>query len=312
MFSLRFHGSSPSYLSARAALLIGVILSNTAPCALAQGSRSITQPLSPTSLNVFNFGPHSFKVQYPAGSSFSGIDMTVDTVPLTQSAFSQRVFGTQFSKAVCDVYLSEGGNCIDYQVTCSNVEHRPVPCPSVINAYIAVETSFNSNQSIVNPGFLTTPIGENSWSNILTAFYLMRIDPTARGHTKGFSEFVSVVLGASNQEGLGEFSFDAPLRNQDPRAFPPETSIPVSFTLTSIAHSGQPVTDAIAGVTVLMVSNAQGHTVSERVFSEQNAFKYVSGVYEFSLPSQTFAPGTYILTVYGDAFASHATSFTIQ
>ena len=306
MFSLRLHGSSPSYLSAQAALLVAGILSSTAPCALAQSSQSITQPLSPTSLNIFNFGPHSFKVQYPAGSSFPAIEMTVDAIQLSQSAFNQRVAGTQFSHAVCDVYLGEAGNCIDYHVTC-----QPVRCPSVKTGYITVETSFNNNQSIVNPGFLTTPIGENSWSNILTAFYLMRIDPTARGHTNGFSEFVSVALGSTNQEGLGQFSFDIPLRNQDPRVFQPGTAISASFSLTSIAHSGQRVTDAIAGLTVLMVADALGHHVSEPVFSKQNAFKYAGGVYEFPLPAQTFAAGTYILTVSGDAFASQATSFTI-
>ncbi len=301
MWSLRLKGSSQS----RARLLVA-ILSATGICALAQSSIPITQPLSPTALNIFNFGPHSFKVQYPSGSSFPSTEMTVDAVQISQSTFSQRVANTQFSHAVCDIYLSEAGNCIDYKVTCS-----PSPCPPGKTGYITVETSFNSNQSIVNPGFLTTPIGENSWSNILTAFYLTRIDPTARGHTKGFSEFVAVSLGTTNPEGLGNFSFDAPLRSQDPRSFPPGTAIPVNFSLTSAAHSGQPVTDAIASLTVLLTPSGISHP-AESVYSKQNAFKYVDGMYEFTLPAQNFAPGTYILTVYGDAFATQATSFTIK
>jgi hypothetical protein len=313
MFSPRLNGSSTFLLSARAVSLVAAILS-IASFALAQNSKSITEPLSPTSLNIFNFDEHSFKVQYPPGSSFPPTDMTVEANPLTQPAFSERVAGTQFSNAVCDVYLGGAAECIDYKVTCSYpLSQQPKPCPAGKTGYITVETSFNSNQSIVNPGFLTTPNGENYWSNILTAFYLMRIDPTSRGHTKGFSEFVSVALGATDQQGLGDFSFDAPLRSQDPRSFPPGVAIPINFSLTSAAHPGQPVTGAIAGLTVLMVTNGLGQRVSDPVFSEEGAFHYVGGgIYNFSLPAQTFPKGTYILTVFGDAFATQATSFTIQ
>ena len=56
---------------------------------------SITQPLSPTAPNTFSFGPHNFTVQYPAGTSFSGVSMTVVAAQATQrhssSAFPVRV-----------------------------------------------------------------------------------------------------------------------------------------------------------------------------------------------------------------------------
>jgi hypothetical protein len=286
-----------------------VVLPAVTAVACAQKPPSITQPLSPTALNVFNFGPHSFKVMYPAGTSFSGIEMTVTAVPLTQSEFSQLVAGTRFAKASCDVYVGEAGNCIDYQVTCSNIEGQPVACPSESTASIAVLTSFNSNQAIVNPGFLTAPIGTDAWVNILDAYCFMRIDPTAHGHTKGFSQFIAVALGATHAQGLGKFSFNAPLRDSDPRSFPSGVGIPVSFRLTT--DPGEPVTDATAGLTVLMVLNGEGQAVSEPVFAEQNPFKYGVGNYEFTLP-RNFAPGGYILTVYGNAFATQSTSFTIR
>jgi hypothetical protein len=295
----------------RITLRAAVVLLAVTAVTYAQKPPSITQPLSPTALNVFNFGPHSFKVMYPAGTSFSGIEMTVTAVPLSQSEFSQLVAGTQFANASCDVYLGEAGNCIDYQVTCSNAEQQPVACPSETTASIAVLTSFNSNQAIVNPGLFTAPIGTDSWTNILDAYYFMRIDPTAHGHTKGFSQFVAVALGATDAQGLGKFSFNAPLRKDDPRSFPAGIGIPVSFSLISATHPGEPVTDATAGLTVLMVLNGKGQAVSEPVFAEQNPFKYSDGNYEFTLP-RNFAPGGYILTVYGNAFATQSTSFTIQ
>ena len=309
MFLLRSSATSPR---ARAALLVAAVLSTTASFAPAQNSISITHPLSPTSLNVFNFGPHSFKVQYPAGTEFSGIDMTVVAEPLSPSAFAQRVANTQFHQAACDIYLGEAGNCIDYLVTCSNPVGGQVSCPSTKSAYISVETSFNSNQTIVNPGFLTTPIDKNEWSNILDAFYEMRIDPTAHGHTNGFSEFVAVALGATNPEGPGNFAIEPPLQNSDPRSFPDGSSIPVAFTLSSASHPGEPVTDATAGLTVLMVANAENQRVSEAVFAQQIAFHYEGGAYRFDLSTKKLPKGTYVLTIFGDAFASVATTFTLH
>ena len=275
-------------------------------------SQSITLLLSPSSLNVFNFGPHSFKVLYPPGSRFSGVYMTVTAAQLSESAFKQRVMGTQFANSVCVAYSGESGNCIDYQVTCSNVAHEPITCPRGTTSHIGVQSSFDTMQSITNPGLLTTPIGTDSWQNILDEFFLMRIDPTAHGHTNGFSEFVVVSLGTTNQEGAGQLAFNSPLRRQDPRMFPAGViTIPVSFTLSSTAHFGQPVTDAIASISVLMVADATGHRTSTVVFTRPNAFTYTGGSYEFKLPAAAFPRGTYILTVYGDAFASQAVAFTI-
>ena len=277
-----------------------------------QSSQSITLPLSPSALNVFNFGPHSFKVQYPAGSHFSGVDMTVTAVQLSQSAYKQRVAGTQFSSSVCIAYNGESGNCIDYHVTCSNTAGQPIACPATSTSSISVQTSFDTGQSVTNPGFLTAPIGTDYWNNILDAFSLMRIDPTAHGHTKGFSEFVVVSLGSTNAEGAGALTFNSPLLIQEQRSFPVGASVPVAFTLTSFAHAGQPVTDAVADISVLMVVDARGDPSLNVVLTREEAFTYTGGRYEFTLPSATWPAGAYLLTVYGNAFASQAVLFTIK
>src|SRR6202022_1302738 len=94
-------------------------------------------------------------------------------------------------------------NCVDYQVTCSTLSGSAVSCPSVSTPTISVKTSFDTLQQIINPGFLTAPIGTNQWENIFTAFFLQRVDPTVKGHTSGFSEFFAVDLGATNAQGEG-------------------------------------------------------------------------------------------------------------
>jgi hypothetical protein len=274
------------------------------------GDPSITEPLSPTVLNIFNFGPHIFKVQYPPGVSFSGVDMTVDAISITQSEFRGRVSNTSFANSLCVVYTEEGA-CIDYQVTCSNSSGQPLTCPGAPSPYISVDTSFDTEQSIINPGLLTTPIGLNEWENALVTYYQMRIDPTAHGRTKGFSEFVAVSQGASNSQGLGNLTFNAPLRSTDPRTFPAGSVIPVSFNLVSVAHPGK-VTDASASLSVLMVANGSGKTVSKAIFHQSNAFVYENGSYQFPLQAQKYAAGKYILTVYGNAFAAQEVSFQIQ
>ena len=274
-------------------------------------SQSITQPLSPTAPNTFNFGPHNFTVQYPAGTSFSGVNMTVVAAQSTQGSIRQRFAGTPFANALCIVYSGAGGNCVDYQVTCSTTSGSQITCPNESTPTITVKTSYDTQQQIINPGFLTTPIGTNEWTNIFTAFYLQRIDPTTKGRTSGFSEFVAVDLGATNREGAGNLQFLPPLQQNDARIFPVGTIIPVEFHLTSIAQPSESITDATAGITVVMTSNANGNPTSSDVLEKSSAFAYTGGNYVYSLNTNGYAPGTYNITVYGNAFVAQQVQFTL-
>jgi hypothetical protein len=291
--------------------MIVSILGIAGAAARAQTSQSITLPLSPTALNVFNFGPHSFKVQYPPGTAFSGVVMTVTAQQLSQSTFHVRVAGTQFANALCVVYSGESGFCIDYKVTCANAAKHTMICPRTDPGYITVESSFNTTQSVTNPGFLDAPNETNSWTNILYQYFQVRIDPTPTGHTNGFSEFVVAALGATNGQGPAQLSLNAPLRNPDPRVFRAGTAIPVSFTLASTRHPGA-VTDAKASLSIVMTAGSPGTKTPAVVFAQQNAFLFANGSYSFTIPSQSFKPGTYSLTIYGNAFPSTAVSFTIR
>ena len=282
--------------------------SDIAMASAAPFNQEITQPLSPTQPNVFNFGTHSFVVQYPPGTNFSNVNMTTAAVEITQAEFQGRVAGTQFANSSCIVYAGAGGNCMDYQVTCSGNAGHPIACPSVAQPTIAVQTNFGTLQPIVNPGFLTTPIGQNNWQNIFTGFS----DPSVRGRTKGFSEFVAVDLGATNTQGPGNLTFLAPLRPTDPKVFGTGLAIPVTFQLASVTNPGQAVTDAVANLTLEMVSNATGQAESNVVLALTNAFKFENGGYFYKINATTFAPGTYVLTVYGNAFAAQHVEFSIQ
>jgi YVTN family beta-propeller protein len=274
-------------------------------------SQSITQPLSPTAPNTFNYGPHNFTVTYPAGASFSGVNMTVVAAQATQASIQQRLAGTQFANAACIAYSGAGGNCLDYKVTCSNTGGSQITCPSESSPTITVKTSFDTLQPITNPGFLTTPIGTNNWTNIFDSFYLQRIDPTMKGKTSGFSEFVAVDLGATNGEGAGTFQFLAPLQSNDQRSFPVGASIPVKFHLASVANPAVPITDATAGITVVMISDASGNPTSNLVLEKPAAFTYGGGNYSYLLSTSGYAPGTYNITVYGNAFVAQQVEFTL-
>jgi YVTN family beta-propeller protein len=274
-------------------------------------SQSITQPLSPTAPNQFSFASHNFTVQYPAGTSFSGVDMTVVAAQASQATFKQRVAGTAFANATCIVYTGAGGNCVDYHVSCSASMGGAISCPSTATPSISVKTSFDTQQQIINPAFLTTPIGTNAWSNIFDSFSLQRIDPTVKGRTKGFSEFVAAELGATNSQGAATFQFLWPLRQEDARVFRAGSVIPALFRLTSIANPKKPVTDAKANISLQMVADAEGNATSDSIVEEGCEIGHFGGIYFFFLNTKHFESGKYVLTVYGNAFSAQQVEFTI-
>jgi YVTN family beta-propeller protein/probable HAF family extracellular repeat protein len=284
----------------------GILITSAPPM-----SQSITQPLSPTAPNQFNYGPHNFTVQYPAGTEFSGVNMTVVAVQATQASIQQRLAGTQFANAACIVYSGAGGNCVDYQVTCTNTSGSQITCPSESAPTIVVKSSFDTLQPITNPGFLTTPIGTNDWTNIFDSFFLQRIDPTMKAKTSGFSEFVAVDLGATNNQGAGAFRFQAPLLSSDQRVFPVGESIPVKFHLASVANLAVPISDATAGITVVMISDAFGNPTTNLILEKPASFTYSGGNYAYSLNTTGYAAGTYNITVYGNAFVAQQVEFTL-
>ncbi len=279
---------------------IGVAIASAPPTEL-----QITLPLSPTQPNVFNFGTNNQVVQYPPGTSFSGVNMTTTAAEITQAQFQKRVAGTTFANATCIVYSGTGGNCVDYQVKCSDNNGNPIACPSEAEPIIAVQTGFSPTQAIINPGYLTTPIGQNLWKNIFTGY----ADPTVKGRTSGFSEFVAVTLGATNPQGLARFKIIRPVL---PRNYYHGKKIPVAIRLTSVAN-GKPITDAKVSISVVMIADANGNPTQQVVLSKRNAFKRTGdrGIYTINIWAGNYAVGTYIVTIYGNAFPAYQGQFKI-
>jgi uncharacterized repeat protein (TIGR03803 family)/YVTN family beta-propeller protein len=303
-------GNNVSIISTATNTITGTVAVGNAPIGVATGSSptttlQITQPLSPTQPNTFNFTTHSYGVQYPPGTQFSGVNMTVTAVEITQSQFRNRVAHTQFANANCIVYGGSGGNCVDYQVTCSDASGNSVPCPSESQPTIAVQTSFSTSQPIINPGFLTTPIGQNQWTNIFTGFS----DPTVKGKTQGFSEFVAVDLGVTDAQGLAQLQILHPV-------FPVNLfmghDVGIVVQLTSVA-TGKPFPKGEVSMSVEMIADANGNPTQEIVFEKKNCFKQkdAPGRYEYDLPAAEYAAGTYLVTIYGNSFPAYQGQFKI-
>jgi hypothetical protein len=169
-----------------------------------------------------------------------------------------------------------------------------------------VQTAFTTSQSITNPGYLTTPIGTNQWTNIFTGFS----DTTVKGKTQGFSEFVAVNLGATNAQGLGTLHVVFP---RFPFTLKQGRMIPVEFGLPSVVNR-KPINDAHASISVDMIADGNGNPTMVTVLSATNAFQHTSraGVYSYSLNAAEYAAGTYVVTIYGDAFPAFQGQFVLQ
>jgi len=280
-----------------------------------QAPLTLTQPLSPTQPNNFNFGTNNYQVQYPQGTQFSGFYMNVTEVPITQAEFQQRIAGlSQFAGASCIVYGGTGGNCVDDQVTCSNdPSGQPhVACPPPAQGgVIGVETDFTALQQIVNPGYLTATINQNDWKEIFTDFSQSGPLGRIRGSTSGFSEFVAVDLGANNPQGQAQLTLLSP---KFPVTYSQGQQIPISIQLNSVVPPYPPVTDGQAWITVVMIADSNGNPTQQVVLSPPGTFQQQgsSGVYNYALNAISYAAGTYNVTIYGTAFPSYQGQFTIS
>ena len=93
------------------------------------------------------------------------------------------------------------------------------------------------------------------------------------------------------------------------------SEISVRFQLLSILNPGTYVSDAQAGLSIVMIADAAGNAVSrERLALPPPAFHYSSTRHSYSLELEFegYAPGTYALTIYGNAFAAQQVLFTVK
>jgi Bacterial lectin/Divergent InlB B-repeat domain/Abnormal spindle-like microcephaly-assoc'd, ASPM-SPD-2-Hydin len=129
------------------------------------------QPLNPPGTpTTFNFGTHTYSVNYPSGGQTDGISMGVIASTISPLAFSNLigVGPTQYSGSACQVYDDTGGNCIIYSVYCyqTGSPSSVVPCPAAQNPpptdcsnpsatdCIDVMSNYDNSVQPTSPGFL--------------------------------------------------------------------------------------------------------------------------------------------------------------
>jgi YVTN family beta-propeller protein len=296
--------------------IVATVPTGSAPAGVAiasnpQAPLTLTQPLSPTQSNNFNFGTNNYRTSYPPGTQFSGMYMTVTAVPITQAQFHQRVAGIQqFAGATCIVSAGAGGDCVDHVVTCSNdPSGNPiVDCPLPAGGTIDVETDFATGQSIVNPGYLTATVGQNNWQNIFSGIFQEGPRTKVSGKTAGFSEFVAVSLGVQSPQGQARFELLSP---QFPKTFPAGLDVPIEIGLKSVVDGG-PITGASVNISLVMTADANGNPTQNVVLLKNAIFKQSQpGVYQYSIKAAKYALGTYSLTIYGDMFPAYSGRFLV-
>jgi len=129
------------------------------------------QPLnSPGTPTTFNFGTHTYSVNYPSGAQTSGVSMGVIATTISPGNFASLIgLGpTQYTGSACQVYDDTGGNCIIYSEYCfetgspSDVQACPAPqtlpsdCQSNPDATDCIDLTSTYNNSVqpTSPGYL--------------------------------------------------------------------------------------------------------------------------------------------------------------
>jgi hypothetical protein len=143
---------------------------------------------------TYDFGPYNYLLDYTGLPDYAGLSLRITSLDTTQVEYQQRVAGTPYEGTTCAAFGGTGGYCEVFRVTCEGSNGTTVECPPNPNSY-TVTINWNTQATIVNPGFLKAPLGTNDWENILSFFSQKRLDPdpTGVGRTKGsFSDFVSI------------------------------------------------------------------------------------------------------------------------
>ncbi|HEX4038453.1 MAG TPA: choice-of-anchor D domain-containing protein [Acidobacteriaceae bacterium] len=146
------------------------------------------QPLNPPgSPTTYNFGTHSYTVQYPSDADTSGVGMGVIATTITPAQFTALLgLGpAQYAGSACQVYDDTGGNCIIYSAYCYNTAQ-----PSQIEACPAgTQTTVCTDPTQTNAGCIT-----------LTSSYNSSGTPASPGYLQG-DPFFSPVTSISEQGG---------------------------------------------------------------------------------------------------------------
>lgn len=142
-----------------------------------------TSPPGQTVQTNYLFGSYNHKLQY-SGSN-DGDNVTVTAIPIDPITFHDtRLSGTPFSGAACVPYGGAGGNCVLFEVVCTQTGGND--CTDLNY------TLFNNFDGPIISGacVLKAPIGTNNWQNIIETFTQGSDDGGGKSGSKGFSDFI--------------------------------------------------------------------------------------------------------------------------
>jgi hypothetical protein len=74
-----------------------------------------------------------------------------------------------------------------------------------------------------------------------------------------------------------------------------------------------PITDAKASISVDMIADGKGNPTQVTVLSATDVFQVsTNGTYDYRLDAAQYAAGTYVVTIYGNAFPAFQGQFILQ
>jgi hypothetical protein len=152
---------------------------------------TISLPLDPNGgTNNYVCGNYNKKLVYPPNA---GGLLTITCMPVSPCDFETgRLPGTgtagPLPNTSCIVYDGTGGNCVVFRAICTD------PSDNACQQFASLAdsfTSYDTQQVIQDPGYVKASTGTNAWEDIFVSFEQTRTDPTTKGATLGFSDFVA-------------------------------------------------------------------------------------------------------------------------
>ena len=272
---------------------------------------SVTKTFSaaaPKQTYSYDGGNHTLTVSFVDGV-LTDFDLTITAVATVPGslALDPLVFppGTD-----CFAYATTNSLCVVYRA------EEPLPSPGFqfTGSFDILIKYFDPVPAPANPrmahDFSGIP-GDDFTEDMTNAFFPSPnpdTDPALRGRTINWSRIVAVDLATDPAIFIG---FLEPL-GAGGKAFKSGRTIPVKFQLTD--GNGNPVTDAVAHISVAKISNGEVGPLASDVEASgaantDNLFRFGGGNYVYNLSTKGFTSGTYLLTVTSTKFFFQTVTF---
>lgn len=140
-------------------------------------------PPNQTAQTNYLFGSYNHKLQYQKAND--GDNVTVTAIPIAPKTFHDtRLWDSNFPNAQCVPYGGAGGNCVLFEVTCTQATGSD--CTD-----LDYDLFNNFDGPIISGAcVLKATIDQDNWQNIIETFTQGRDDGGGKSGSKGFSDFI--------------------------------------------------------------------------------------------------------------------------